>query len=324
MCRKVEKLDVIVPIFNPIGFKSRNVLADQFIEYMESNPRVRLHIIELARGDQKFQHTHWWHPRHTQIRSDDVLWYKENLINIVIKNLPKKAKYVAWIDADVKFVREDWAEATIEGLKRWAWVQMFSQAADLGPKGETIILNRGFVWCKYHDAKQMARQMLPKHVSGKIAHSYAIWHPGYAWAARRDVLDRIGGVMDFTVLGSADHHMAFALIGKIQEALKLGNWAGIWLNPNYTKALLDWETKIRQEVKHIGYIPGTLFHYWHGSKRKRQYAERNVILSQFQFDPTRDVYYNEQGLIQFADPSNPLHDAVKDFFTKRDEDSDEA
>src|SRR6202035_3379899 len=47
-----------------------------------------------------------------------------------------EAKYVAWIDADVKFNRPDWAQETMQLLQHYDVLQMFSHAQDVGPDYE--------------------------------------------------------------------------------------------------------------------------------------------------------------------------------------------
>ena len=46
------------------------------------------------------------------VPAEQVMWSKEQLINLAIRNLPKDEKYVAWIDSDVAF-----ADDSLLGLK---------------------------------------------------------------------------------------------------------------------------------------------------------------------------------------------------------------
>src|ERR1700677_5308972 len=182
-----QDLHIIAVISNPANFKSRYRLYKEF-ETRLLNDGANLYTVELAIGDQEFAVTDASNPKHTQLRTNDELWHKENLINIGISKLPVDAKYVAWVDADIQFLRPDWIEATIKALEEYPIVQMWSQALDLGPKNEVLTLNTSLAYC-YQE-------------SLKIGEDYGeYWHSGYAWAARVDFLKHVGGLIDATLVG---------------------------------------------------------------------------------------------------------------------------
>ena len=79
----------------------------------------------------------------------------------------------------------------------------------------------------------------------------------------------LGGLMDFCILGSADRHMALALIGKAALSLHRG------CSLAYQKRVLAWEARAERIVRrNVNYVPGLLTHWWHGKKRDRGYVER--------------------------------------------------
>ena len=151
--------------------------------------------------------------QHIQLTTDKPLWYKENLLNIGISKLPDDAKYIAWIDGDVVFDEADWPERTMRALDIHPFVQMFSLAHDLGPDGEVIATEKGFI-NRYNNND---------------------WNPkkrgrsGLAWAATRSALDSTGGLIDWGIVGSGDWFMAFALTGQIRDSSldsKSGGFSG--------------------------------------------------------------------------------------------------
>ena len=111
-------------------------------------------------------------------------------------------KYIAWIDADVSFTRSDWPAATCEALQHHKTIQMFGEFCDLDAnehvqwRGKSLF--RLYQELGFHYLRDN------KRVAG---------HPGLAWAARRETLDKMGGLLDFAVSGSADTHMTNALLG---------------------------------------------------------------------------------------------------------------
>jgi hypothetical protein len=78
---------------------------------------VHLLTIELAINNQSFQVTQPDNPDHYQLRTNDALWYKENLINIATRRSPPECVYIAWIDAEMQFLNLNWVEETKQALK---------------------------------------------------------------------------------------------------------------------------------------------------------------------------------------------------------------
>lgn len=298
-----KKLYVVSVISNPVRYKSRYALYHRFAKQIEQAGAI-LHTVEAAFGDRKFEVTDPCNPRHTQLRSWDELWLKENLINIGISRLPADAEYIAWIDADIAFVRPDWVHETIQQLQHHMVVQMFQDAIDLGPNDEFLMHHQGF--CYSH----VERKPFWKKDYGKF------WHPGYAWAARREALDHLGGLIDTAILGAADHHMALALIGKADVSIHSKS------HSNYRAEIVRWEHRATEHIKQdIGYVKGMVLHYWHGPKAKRYYVERWDILHRNGFDPFTDIKRDAQGLWQLCGNKPKLRDDLRWYNRARDEDS---
>ena len=309
-------LYVISPISNPIRFSKRYELFRKFQAYLAKNSFVKLITVELAFGERPFAVTEKNNPDHIQLRTREEIWHKENMINVGIQYLRQiypDAKYVAWVDGDVSFSKPDWAEETVQQLQHFDFVQMFRTAHDLGPNDEMIATHIGFGYSFWNQLQ-----------IGK-AYCYAgKWHPGFAWAARIDALDKVGNLIDFAILGAGDSHMAMGLIGKIDTISSSGK-ASI-ISSAYLNALIRWQTLASRHIKkNIGYVDGSLFHYWHGKKRDRKYLERWKVLIDNKFDPTTDLKRDTQGLYVLEDNCNgrfiSLRDGIRKYFRARNEDS---
>ncbi len=301
------KLHVIAVIFNPMRFKRRYELYWAFKKHMEAQPNVVLWTVEAAFGDRPFEVTEAGNPFHLQLRTWDILWIKERMARLCINRLPTDAEYVAMVDADVEFSRKDWAIETIHKLQVHHVVQMFSQAIDLGPNLETLKVHNGFVWSYFQNGFQ------PPIKSGYGANGF--WHPGFAWAYRREVLDRVG-LIDWAILGSGDHHMCMGWIGRIRASVP------DIISDTYLKKLLRWQTRALKFVeKDIGYVDGTLLNYWDGKKKTKRYRERWDILTENHFDPDNDIMPDSQGLWQIVDNGTGLRDDIRAYFAQRQEDS---
>lgn len=312
-----DLLHVIAVVSNPVRYKSRYTLFSQFQKQCQASGHT-LWVVETAFGDRPYEVTQAGNPNHIQLRTWDEIWMKENMINIAIQRLPANWEYVAWVDADVTFTRGDWATETVQQLQHYYVVQMFSHALDLGPYEEPIQSHEGFCY-NYVRGIQNGQAGPPSggyyYYQPKPGTNQ--WHPGYAWAARRDALDRIGGgIWDLAILGAADHHLAHSLIGNIQNSLPKG------LHKNYVDGLMARQVLMEKYIQRdIGYVPGTIVHHWHGSKRNRFYKERWQILLENNYDPALDVTRDASGMLKFTRNKPRLRDQIRNYFRSRHEDS---
>ncbi len=108
-----QKLHVITSYFEVVESKVRRQYLQDFAEYLAQFPEIELWVVEVAFEDRGFHVTQADNPRHLQIRSKQILWVKENVINIMIKKLPPEVQYIAVIDADVEFCDKQWAVRTL-------------------------------------------------------------------------------------------------------------------------------------------------------------------------------------------------------------------
>ena len=314
---KDDLLHVIAVISNPVRYRSRYKLFKDF-EKQISSCGAKLLVVECAYGDRPFEITSGDNKNHIQVRTSHELWHKENLINIGISRLPSDWKYVAWVDADITFARHDFACETVQQLQHFDIVQMFSHAIDLGPEEEPIQSHEGLGFCYWKALKGIQAYKTSLNQGGSYYYQPGksnLWHPGFAWAARRKALDDLGGLMDFCILGAADHHMARCLIGDGMTTLPQN------IGSSYCERVKVWQERADRFInRNIGYTPGTIMHHWHGPKRQRYYAERWKILTRNGYDPGVDLKYDTQGLLQLTDRSMELRDGIRSYFRARNED----
>ena len=306
---------VVAVMTNPERYKTRPRLFREFQQRMDKYG-AKLFVVEGALGDREFEVTDSFNSRHIQIRTDSELWLKENLINIAISRLPADWKYVAWIDGDIDFVRPDWMTETVHELQHHPVVQMFEDAVDLGPNHEIMTTTKSFAYC-YKNGMPHANM-----VSKDEGYSYAgsggkgmYWHPGYAWAATREAINTMGGLFDYGILGAGDHHMACALVGEAQRSIPAG------IHPHYARLVLAWQDRALRLHKNIGYVKGTIYHFWHGKKRDRKYKDRWAIMLENNVDPSVVVHKDWQGVWTLYPGHEKLRDQLRDYFQSRNEDS---
>lgn len=313
------KFHVITVVSNPVRYASRGRLYRDFEKHMACSG-ANLWTVETAFGDRTYELTEAADPRDVRFRTFHELWHKENMINLAIARLPSDWEYVAWIDADVLFHRRDWVTETIQQLQHYQVVQLFGHAIDLDPKGHPMQEHQSFL--KAYIDKGF-RCPNPKRAEGPCDYYYGGYgkrgsfaHPGYAWAARREAIESLGGLIDWAILGSGDHHMAMALIGESERTFP------DWIHHAYARKILRWENRaLRYVQRDIGFVPGTISHFWHGKKRDRQYSDRWKILLDNKYNPDVDLMRDSQGLYALTENNARLRDEIRAYFRARNEDS---
>lgn len=298
-------LHVIGVVSNPMRFHSRYRIFREWMKAMENTPNVKLYIVETAFGDRDFEITEKNNPRHLRLHTNSHIWTKENTINLAARYLlPKDWKYVAWIDGDVFFDKEGWALETIHQLQHFNVVQPWSECLDLNFHGGVMQTFKSF---GYVDQCGHRKQMHPNE-------PYTYAHSGMAWAVTRAFWEATCGLMDFSILGSADHHMAFGTIGNVVNTIHKG------MHANFFKRCVEWQFRaIRFSGMEVGYVPGFIKHKFHGKKVNRKYRERWQILIHFKFDPDADLDYDTQGLYRLVGKPG-LEKAIRHYMLERNED----
>ncbi len=297
---------------NPKRYRSRNENYRHFKEHMLDSG-VNLWTCEIALGGRCFEITDHGDPKALQLRTNAEIWHKENALNLLVQRLPPDWKYVAFIDSDVEFTHwrghKAWFNETVHMLQHHRIVQLFQHAIDMGPTGEVIQMHTGFAY------SYCRGQPMPK--PGNYGHH---WHPGFAWAVRRETWDQMGGLIPWAIMGAADNHMAHAWIGRVMESVNPG------VSGPYFEKLQAYQDVCNLAVrKDIGYINGTIRHHWHGKKKDRKYWDRWRVLTETKFDPNRDLRADSQGLLALVDLGDErsilLRDRARDYYLARNEDS---
>lgn len=325
-----DRLYVITVMFNPHRWRSRYLNYRTFQKRVDDAAAV-LYTAEAAFGGRLYEITEQTNPRHVQFRTPYELWLKENMINVTMQRLPPDWKYVAWVDADVLFARPDWAQETLHQLQHYKVVQMFSHAQDLGPDCQPVReVAPGFMYAYNNHAPGEMADLIRMFARGGT-HTYPYppgkpraagvpyVHPGFAWAARREAIDLLGGLIDWAILGAGDWHMATALIGQIEKSMSKEYSEG------HKKLLYQWQDRAEKHIRrNVGHVPGLLNHHWHGNKADRRYAYRWRLLADTKFDPRHDLKRDWQGLWQLVDHGDMrsirLRDGLMEYARARNED----
>lgn len=299
-----EYLYVILPYFNYCCFKKRTELFTNFVKEYKNYSGVRIVIVEGIVKDASEQLPDLSSDvfMHITIQLEDRIWIKENLINLGIKRIPSDWKYVSWIDADISFLNKNWVFDTLDLLQKSDIVQLFHSAVNMGPEGESIKVEQGFIYMAQKSGEEF-----------KKTSKYSTWHPGFGWACTRKTYDKIGGLLDIAILGSGDRHMALSLIGKA-DASYPGN-----IGLSYKAKVLDFQERCTGLI--VDYVKGTILHHFHGSMVNRKYVDRWNILLENLYNVKNDIYYNDEGVISLTEKGKRMQPDMDEYFLERNEDA---
>ena len=298
--------------FNPMNYRRR--LAN--FRIFRENLQIPLVTVELAFGPE-FELL----PRDAeiliQLRDGAMLWQKERLLNIALQALPHDCHKVAWLDCDIIFDRPDWVEAAISLLDRSAVIQLFRQVHNLGPR-----------WAPgkdYASQVEFTRPSAALSLSLGVTAAACIGHaidnrigtcaPGFAWAARREILDR-HLFFDACVVGGGDRAMACATNHCFDELMQRH-----CMNEHERRRYISWAEPYYETVKTAtSFLEADIFHLWHGDVGRRKGRARHEGLQRFQFDPYTDVAIKENGAWQWNTDKQEMHEYVRSYFASRKED----
>lgn len=326
---------VITVLSNPVRYKRRYELYWRFKE-MCAQAGVKLITVEQAFGNRPFMVTEAGDPFALQVRSVEELWHKENMINLGIKHacaiapgMHQVVREVAWVDADCRpaMPYRDWFEETWHQLQHYQFVQMWEYLIDLDIKHNPIgVPNRGFMANVIdHGSPNVFRTRkitlgVSDYNESKEIQEIISWGaPGLAWAANIEAFNMVGGLMDFSILGANDWYFAHALLGTLQ--VNTNDYSGM----RYLERMLHQQELCRRWIKRdVGFVPGIVYHDFHGKKANRFYSTRGKILVDANYNPDTDIKYDAYGMIQletWEDRQILLRDRIRAYFRARNEDS---
>ena len=266
----IDEAIIISCYFNPMKSPWRKKAFDAFFDGIKG---FNYKIVECVIGETEPELP----AQFEKVYTKSLLWHKETLLNNIIKSLPKKYKYIFWLDADILFTNPNWLQESVQILKDGAnIIQPFEYCVHL-QKGETkpsFLVNAYKRECSNPILrhKMLWRSFCSNHATGLNSNvNYDVHgHVGLAWGIKREVYDKIpGGLYDKALIGGADHIMAHAAAGHIPHHC---------ITKSFTddiSAVNDYSSKMYAAIGgKIGFTSGDVYHIWHGELKDRQYLKR--------------------------------------------------
>ena len=236
--------------------------------------------------------------------SNSYMFYKEQLLNKLEAVVPEEYTKLVMLDGDIIFDSPDWLDQISVALDTKDIIQPYLKACWLQPD------NRRINSWKYSYGYAITNNIKINHMN---LHRY---HPGFAWAFRRETFRKLGGFYPNAIIGNGDMLFAYNFFKDeipefwIKETLKTLITIEAW--PAYHE-------NFKLVAPKLGYIDVRALHLFHGLSSNRQYKTRYLRFANI-FTNNWDSYIklNADGLTEFKDPE--LRGKLLDYFKDRNED----
>lgn len=301
----MNELMVITTYYNPCRYKLRRINYDRFITGLRS-AGVSCLTVECAFNGDEYE----LQPALdvVRIKSTSLLWQKERLLNLAASWLPREVRYVAWLDCDILFDNQHWAEDLVSVLKLYPIAQVFETAKrlDRTGHGEADPMATSFAAVMRDNPNALEPGRYDKH-----------GHTGYGWAMRREIFDDVG-LYESAISGSADHFMAHAIFNHygfcVENALKH--------DQAQIEHLKAWGARFYEHIQgQLGVVPGQITHLWHGDTVNRRYFLRMHEITDLGFNPFKDIIASPGRPLEWSSSASPgLKSYFSNYFTSRQED----
>ncbi len=298
--------------YNPMRYKRRLTTYKTFRE----NLGIPLVTVELS-YDGHFQLTETDADILIQISGGAVLFQKERLLNLAINSVPPSVGNIAWLDCDVIFERSDWMNEAKKQLEAFNVIQLFSDLVDLDKEDYQVTTH-------HHDVSRSGQGIVSlvgeEHLDvaamlEQAAQAVRAKCLGFAWAARREILEN-HGLYDAMIIGGGVRAQVAAMYGQYDALVKTYQF-----NSARQKHYLKWARPYHEAVgERVGYVAGRLYHLWHGDAKNRKYSERHTTFAEFKFDPDVDLMVGSNGAWQWARSRPDLEEFLSNYFASRAED----
>jgi hypothetical protein len=328
----LDDFAVVCAYFNPLGLRSRRENFRRFHAGL-AQADVPLLVVELAFGDAAHQLDEASDA--LRVRSRDVLWHKERLLNLGIAELLRRGyRKIAWLDADIAFDEpEHWPWFVAAELERSTLCQVFEHARALQTNGSSVpgISAVSYLGRVGEAALQLASGPTTRHPLG-----LPLGLSGYGWAARAELL-REALLYDSAVIGGGDKmiflaaakrngdHWRNTLEATVRAPFQRCQYCGtlprsLVFEEHYKAWAQSWNHAIHGR---LSCAPVDLRTFFHGDWNRRSYLVRREILLRHAFDPAADVAPNGDGCWEWSSDKPELHREVRDYFAGRAEDEPE-
>lgn len=297
----MKKLAVLLPFFNPFG---NELMEQNLIKTAKHLLEVWPHIFVVEakyEDDSLNQNTMARRTpkgvKHFYLKTKDVMFHKEQMLNVMARQLCEDYKVVASMDADILFIDRYWPQRIFDALDEFDLIQCFHQGVsefrndrDGTPK-DYPIFSCMFQWIK----------------NGAYAGS-----PGGAWAGRKKFWEV--GLFDSYVLGSNDSCTFDGVTGRARTQIPVQYKKVPASMPMHNKVI-----KYTEKMMNIAayYAKNEVKFQFHTTATAKRYGSRHAIMRDF--DPDRELKVNDDGLYEWVNPQSSRAKLIREYFEIKDD-----
>ena len=295
----VDDICIGMCYFNPLQYQKplRNI---QIVQQEFDKYKIPYYVVELVYPDQS--------PSIKDaivVKSNSVLFSKENLWNIVEKNIPEKYSKIIFMDADVLCSDPDWINKTSKLL----------DANDLVHSMDHLYKDINDIYEKNDIDLSTSRYSIIKALKNNEPIELGIHHTGYVISINRSFLKKLGGIFEYGITGYGDTLFWTSFIKDYEpycdNFLKM---------PRFKEQRKKWNEYKKNALSissmdRIAYLPGAnILHLRHGEHENRRYPRRNFYVSGI-----FDLFHNDDGVLEINVISEKAKD-LRQYWIDRKED----
>jgi hypothetical protein len=303
-----KNLYVILPYYNYFHNIEREKNLLNFIRLYSGIENCKLILIEGIDNESRHLPLDVKHFVHSHIKYNlpQRIWVKENLINLAVRNhLPNDWNYMSWIDSDIYFLNKNWVNQSIELLETNDIIQMFDFSLDQNnsKSQSNATFNVGYINAFMNQNDFFIRE-------------FSLKHSGYGWAMNRKFYEKIGGLWEFNIIGSADTIIARSATQNLsREQILMKNQLNVIYSLKYGDQLCEYYDKFNGCK--FSFLKSQIYHFFHGKNQHKLYVERHEILKYHDFE-TSMIKYDENGIIYTDKNDLSLH--IENYMNYREND----
>ncbi|KRX10971.1 hypothetical protein PPERSA_12095 [Pseudocohnilembus persalinus] len=255
---------IVTTIFSPIQTKQKLETYKKFAQTCEQYD-IKLITIEYTYMGCPFVATEqFFEPYHFQIRIDDPMFLKYNLVNSILEKLPNEWGWLAIIDYNVIFKNFDWIQQAKQNLQFTVAQQLYEYAKEIPTTNQIIPgtqsnLNENMMNINMNTNTDISgignipKDCLAKHFANLDLNEFQLqdivnnYECGKAWAFRRDFID-VFGLPELFITGFEEIFFLLSLSGQCASI------AGEVFSEQTLRIIQSFEKKYQQKNIKYGYI----------------------------------------------------------------------
>lgn len=299
----INKVEIVTVHFNPSGSTR---LKQTYEEWIASLGVLGKYVkcYEIVFDDRKPEIKNSIVIRGTLAKN--CLWQKEALINLAFNNTPKWKKYFLWVDHDLVFNNPRWLVDSIRKIDSGVdAVQLFEEVIYLDRYANNI-----------HSSISRAFKNENKNSIYKSRNSHGC--PGGGWIASIEKIRPCFPIPSI-IIGSGDEWLAYGFYCTEKLSKPMQDQLDIY-SKDVKDSLLSYIKKLCNMSMKTSFVQGKVFHLWHGDVQNRQYTTRHEIMEKHNFDPSTDVFVNQDGILELTGNNPGIEIDLLNYFKERKED----